>query len=96
MLVALSRLRHPLAAGSSRRSTAVTGYWQPDRAESFISCGVFGDPAQASLRAVRLLIDGDGRRDDIAGTRVTDRSAHGIIECLAGPVQHRLVPVAPD
>jgi hypothetical protein len=28
-------------------------------AESFISHGVFGDPAQASIRAVRLLIDGE-------------------------------------
>jgi hypothetical protein len=28
-------------------------------AESFISCGVFGDPAQVSLHAVRLFIDGE-------------------------------------
>jgi hypothetical protein len=35
------------------------GVLAPHRAESFISHGVFGDPAQASLRAVRLLIDGE-------------------------------------
>ena len=95
MLVAL---KAPPSAGRREQSQVNrrNGYWHPDRAESFISCGVFGDPAQVSLRAVRLLIDGDGRRDHIAGTRVTGRSAHGIIECLAGPVQHRLVPVAPD
>jgi NAD(P)-dependent dehydrogenase (short-subunit alcohol dehydrogenase family) len=57
---------------------------------SLISHGVFGDLAQASLSTV------NARRDDIGGTRATCRSAHGIIKCLAGPVQHRLVPVAPD
>jgi hypothetical protein len=31
-----------------------------------------------------------------AGTRATGRSADGVIKCLAGPVQHRLVPVAAD
>jgi hypothetical protein len=65
-------------------------------AESFISHGVFGDLAQASLRAIRLPIDVNARRDDIGGTRATGRSAHGIVKCLAGPVQHRLVPVVPD
>ena len=66
---------------------------EEDGAESFISHGVFGDPPRVSLRAVRLLIDG---RDAIAGTRAAGRSADGVIQCLAGPVQHRLVPVAAD
>jgi dihydrofolate reductase len=91
-------LKAPPSAGRREQSQVNrrNGYWHPGRAESFIFHGVFGEPARASLVPFACLSTVNGRRDDIAGTRVTGRSAHGIVKCLAGPVQRRLVPVAAD